>query len=982
MKRKILSFLLILTLLVSATPLTGIDFTGLTVSASEETRKSTKGLRGLQYTDEYIYEAYTDYSIFIFKYIGEAGEYIEIPSEIDGYTVEYIGDQAFSPYGSLHSPANNQEIPENESLNNLKEVSIPSTVKEIGCYAFLNCKKLEKVNFSEGLESIWWGAFCGCENITSFDFPSTLYYVCWGNFEGTSVTEVLFKKSNFYDYVDLNADTFSESKVVKCTFQSDGVRVSKNAFRNSVVEEVIFEGTITSWEEPVLYSQNNTVKKIVFKAGMPEGVCEILMNDYGYYLHTDITDGSIYFDKSPGNVNTFVSGDFVYTLDTEQQAIITKYTGAETDLTVPETIDGHPVVQIGGFAFANAEITSVKLPETIEKIGIYAFYNCNTLEEINTPQRLNEINGYAFCGCTNLEGFDVPRRLKYLGAYAFGCCESIESISIPDTVAQIHNGVFMNCKSLKEVEMSSNIRSIGISAFEGTSSLGEIDWSESLIFIDDRAFHSSGIKNIVLPSSLQFLGEYAFESSEIENAIINGNNLDIYWSFHDCLKLKTLELKNGVKSIAEGAFTNLPSLETVIIPETLESIGLSAFRNCPNINTIHYNAINCKVDYKLQHNMQTPQQSVFDNCAPKNIIIGDKVEYLGLALFMKCDSIESIKIPDTVITVDLYAFYGCDSLVSVEWNSERKIIGVRAFAKCPKLTDFNFNNIEKYHSSCFYGSGINKAQIGETKNETSSLMVIDEQAFMNCKNLAMVGIGGNVTGIETQAFADCTNLETAVIADSVEEIADDAFDGCDKLTIYCSETSYAYAYATANGIKVSTFVISAIPNKTYTGYAIKPTVTVSVSNTILTKDVDYSVSYSNNINVGQATVVVRGIGDYEMFSSRANFTIVTKNISKVSIADINDQKYTGKSVEPSITVTDNGRYLKEGKDYTVHYYNNVNQGVANAVITGIGNYSGTVTTTFEITELGAGDSFADWFARFISDSFIRIISFILSYFNR
>jgi len=968
-----------LAMLVTAIPLTGININP-TASATEETRKSTKGLRGLQYTDEYIYEAYGDYSIFIFKYIGKAGEYIEIPSEIDGYTVEYIGDKAFSPYGSLHAITNNLELPENESLNNLKVVSVPPTVREIGSYAFYNCKNLEKVYFSEGLEGIWWGAFGGCEKITSFDFPSTLGFVCWGNFEGTAVTEVLFKENTVYDMFDIEDSVFSGSKVVKCTVQSDGVRVWKNAFRNSVVEEVIFEGTITSWEEPVLYSQNNTVKKIVFKAGMPEGVYETLTNDYGYFPHM-ASDGTFYLDKEPGNYNITSNDKYTYVLDEKNQATIFKYFGKEKDVIVPAKINGYKVIKIGDFSFANKEITSVTLPDSVEKIGAYAFYNCESLEEINAPSKLKEINGYAFCGCKNLKSFEMPNDLNYLGAYAFNRCEKLENINIPDSVTKIHNGVFMDCTGLKEVEMSSNIRSIGISAFEGTSSLAEIDLPESLIFINDRAFHSSGIKNIVLPSSLRILGDYAFESSDIENAVINGNNLDIYWSFDDCLKLKTLELKNGVKSIAGGAFRNLPSLETVIIPETLESIELYAFQNCPNINTIYYNAINCVVDHNLSNALvQIPQRFVFDNCNPKNIIIGDKVEYLGVVLFMECDSIESIKIPDTVITVDRYAFYGCDSLVSVEWNSERKIIGTRAFAKCPKLIEFNFDNIEKTGPLCFNGSGINKAQIGETKNETSSAVaVIDEQAFMECNELSTVGIGGNVTTVKSQAFADCTNLETAVIADTVTEIAEDAFDGCNKLTIYCAEDSYAHSYAQTQGIKVSTFVIAPIPNQTFTGFEIEPEISVTASGDTLNENIDFGVTYANNINVGTADVNVKGKGDFRMFASRANFTIVTKNISNAVIADIPVQDYTGSAITPVITVTDGGKILREGTDYTVTYSNNTAEGKATAKITGKGNYSGTKNVHFEIEQLDMFESIMNELVSFFNSFKARIIAFLAQF---
>ncbi len=940
--KKILILTVAAAMVITAMPLTGINI-DFSVSASEETRKSTEDLNGLQYTDEYIYRAYGEYGIYIHKYIGEASEYIEIPSEIDGYTVEIIGDKAFSPNGTYYVDSQVWTIPANESLNNLKEISVPSTVKEIGSSAFANCKNLEKVNLSEGLEGMYWSVFKGCGKITSFDFPSTLGYIYSHSFDGTAVTEVTFKKNTYYDWFHISDHMFSGSNIVKCTVQGDGVWVDKDAFRNSVVEEVIFEGTISRWEEDVLDTKNNTVEKFVFKAGMPEGVYEYLVNENKYFPHT-ASDGTFYFDKEPGNYNLFKNNEYNYVLNEKSQATITKYFGTKKDVTVPSSINGYEVIKIGDFSFANKGITSVTLPDTVKKIGAYAFYNCESLEKINAPSKLKKINGYAFCGCKKLKSFEIPSDLNYLGAYVFSRCENLENINIPDSITKIYNGVFMDCTGLKEVEMSSNLRTIGISSFENTTSLAGIDLPESLVIIDDRAFHSSGIKDIVFPSRLEFLMEDVFDSSAIVNAVIDGKDLEIYWAFDDCLQLETLEIKNGVKAIVGGAFYNCPSLKTIIIPENLESIGLCAFNKCKNLETVYYNAINCEVDT----NLQNPNQSVFENCNPENIIIGDKVEYLGTALFMNCDTVESVKIPDSVTQVYRYTFYSCDSLVSVEWNANRKIIGRRAFSNCPNLAEFNFDNIEKSDSSCFSGSGIRKAQIGEAKNDTpSALAVIDEQTFKECNNLATVGIGGNVTTIKTQAFADCANLETAVISDSVTEIADDAFEGCDKLTIYCTSGSYVETYATENNIKVSTLVIAPIPNQTYTGKEIKPSVSVSYSDESLDKS-DYTVSYSNNINVGTAKVSVTGTGIFKYLTSKAAFEIIARKISDAVISDISDREYTGNAITPEISVVYNGITLKKGVDYTVSYSDNTDIGTAYVNIKGIGNFKGDAKISFEI----------------------------------
>ncbi|MBR3318039.1 MAG: hypothetical protein IKG21_09520 [Atopobiaceae bacterium] len=72
---------------------------------------------------------------------------------------------------------------------------------------------------------------------------------------------------------------------------------------------------------------------------------------------------------------------------------------------------------------------------------------------------------------------------------------------------------------------------------------------------------------------------------------------------------------------------------------------------------------------------------------------------------------------------------------------------------------------------------------------------------------------------------------------------------------------------------VSNASISNIPNKTYTGKAIKPKPTVKVAGRTLKLNTDYTLSYKNNKNAGTATVVVKGKGNYKG-SKNKNFKIV------------------------------------------------------------------------------------------------------------
>ena len=119
---------------------------------------------------------------------------------------------------------------------------------------------------------------------------------------------------------------------------------------------------------------------------------------------------------------------------------------------------------------------------------------------------------------------------------------------------------------------------------------------------------------------------------------------------------------------------------------------------------------------------------------------------------------------------------------------------------------------------------------------------------------------------------------------------------------------------------------------------------------LLTKDTDYKVSFTNNINAGTASINVTGIGNY------GGMLLGTYTIDKLPISDgnvtidsIKDRTYTGAAQEPPVVVKLNGVEVPSS-NYTVSYSNNINVGTANVTLTGKGNFTGSRNdVTFKIT---------------------------------
>jgi hypothetical protein len=70
--------------------------------------------------------------------------------------------------------------------------------------------------------------------------------------------------------------------------------------------------------------------------------------------------------------------------------------------------------------------------------------------------------------------------------------------------------------------------------------------------------------------------------------------------------------------------------------------------------------------------------------------------------------------------------------------------------------------------------------------------------------------------------------------------------------------------------------IAAVPDQTFTGSPVTPEPVIKYGNLTLTKDVDYTLSYTNNTNVGTATMTISGKGNYRDTQS-VNFNIIPKS---------------------------------------------------------------------------------------------------------
>ena len=294
----------------------------------------------------------------------------------------------------------------------------------------------------------------------------------------------------------------------------------------------------------------------------------------------------------------------------------------------------YPVTSIDTLAFYHcSELTSIDLPHSITEIGQEAFGNCPGLTNIvvesgnskfdsrnncnaiietadntliagckNTmiPNSVTKIGNFAFQGCTGLTRVDIPNSVTVIGCYAFEGCDSLNSIVIPNSVTEIGYAAFDWCTELSSIVVESgnpifdsrdNCNAI-IETADNTLIVGckNTTIPNSVTAIGDFAFYSChGLTSIDIPNSVTKIGEGAFDSCTGLTSINLGNSVTTIgdWAFNKCSGLASIDIPNSVIEIGECAFAYCSGLTSIDIPNSVTSIGNEAFKSCWRLSDVY-----------------------------------------------------------------------------------------------------------------------------------------------------------------------------------------------------------------------------------------------------------------------------------------------------------------------------------------------------------------------------------------------------------
>lgn len=144
----------------------------------------------------------------------------------------------------------------------------------------------------------------------------------------------------------------------------------------------------------------------------------------------------------------------------------------------------------------------------------------------------------------------------------------------------------------------------------------------------------------------------------------------------------------------------------------------------------------------------------------------------------------------------------------------------------------------------------------------------------------------------------------------------------------------------------------------YDGEEHEPVATVTLDEVTLVEDVDYVVDYTNNINVGSGQVAVTLIGEFDQQVITKDFAITAADASSATVTlSANSFVYTGQGIEPLVSVVLGDVTLEKDVDFEVVYQDNTAIGTGHAIVSFIGNYTGTaITRDFTITAISVTEA--------------------------
>jgi len=598
----------------------------------------------------------------------------------------------------------------------------------------------------------------------------------------------------------------------------EAVTVSWNA--EGDVTSYIYE--ITDPDSSVIASGSgaDATSYIIASGAITTGVKYTLMvkaiptngtEDDAFYVSVQFKRGINKKDPTPAEYFTYEPINGLY-------ARITGYTGEDSVVVIPQTIDDYTIQEIKEEAFLrNKTIEYVAIPDTVETIGKQAFSRCSALREIDLGKGLVTLGNRVFYDDSSLKQINFPDSVTTMGKGVLQNCKNLEYVGYPKgwTTADKGGDVFAGCPKLTRIDIPKGVKVIPNYAFANCSNLQEINLPEGLEEIYHHAFSNctgltkliypstiktvggingcTGITEITIPEGTTTIGTNAFESVPLTTITIPGSVVEISnYAFNNCASLKSIVFSDGLETIGLHTFEKCTSLTKLDLPDSVSSIGNYAFANCSNLAEFHYPKNWTTVTREGGFSFDEFGHN-FDNDTKLNTVsIPEGVTKIPRGAFAYATHIKDIKVPNTIKTIGVEAFKGCTAITNIDWKSGIESIGFAAFEGCTNLASLDLPDTVT-SIGCYAFAGCEKLQSFHYPSSWDSVTIADSpydgkyyldwgHNFDGCAKLNEIEISEGTTYIPPYAFVGAEYVKKVKFASSLTEIGFAAFNGCVSIT--------------------------------------------------------------------------------------------------------------------------------------------------------------------------------------------------------